>query len=80
MVDFGIGLRRMDSVAEDAARAEALGYTFVSTGEHVFFYGPIGNGLDEHVDGLGQLMELIGEVNAEAPAHTTPDHPRRELS
>ena len=44
-VEFGIGLRRLDSVAEDARAAEALGYEFVSTGEHVFFYGPIGNGL-----------------------------------
>jgi len=44
-VEFGIGLRRLDSVAEDAREAEALGYEFVSTGEHVFFHGPIGNGL-----------------------------------
>lgn len=44
-VEFGIGLRRLDNVAEDARNAEALGYEFVSTGEHVFFYGPIGNGL-----------------------------------
>ena len=44
-MEFGIGLRRLDNVAEDARRAEALGYQFVSTGEHVFFYGPIGNGL-----------------------------------
>lgn len=44
-VEFGIGLRRLDSVAADARDAEALGYEFVSTGEHVFFYGPIGNGL-----------------------------------
>ena len=32
-------------MAEDAKNAEALGYDFVSTGEHVFFYGPIGNSL-----------------------------------
>ncbi len=44
-VEFGIGLRRLDSVAEDAKHAEDLGYEFVSTGEHVFFYGPIGNSL-----------------------------------
>ena len=44
-IEFGIGLRRFDSAAEDARLAEALGYEFVSTGEHVFFYGPIGNGL-----------------------------------
>lgn len=44
-VEFGIGLRRLDSVAEDALNAENLGYEFIATGEHVFFYGPIGNGL-----------------------------------
>jgi probable F420-dependent oxidoreductase len=44
-VRFGIGLRRLDNTAEDARNAEALGYEFVSTGEHVFFYGPTGNGL-----------------------------------
>ena len=44
-VRFGIGLRRFENTAEDARNAEALGYEFVSTGEHVFFYGPTGNGL-----------------------------------
>ncbi len=44
-VEFGIGLPRLDSIAESAQRAEALGYDFLSTGEHVFFYGPIGNSL-----------------------------------
>ncbi len=44
-VRFGIGLRRIENTAEDAKNAEALGYEFVSTGEHVFFYGPTGNGL-----------------------------------
>ncbi|MEO2172494.1 MAG: LLM class flavin-dependent oxidoreductase [bacterium] len=44
-VQFGIGLRRLDTVAEDAKNAESLGYEFLSTGEHVFFYGPINNGL-----------------------------------
>lgn len=44
-VQFGIGLRRLDDVAANARQAEALGYDFLSTGEHVFFYGPTGNGL-----------------------------------
>ena len=44
-LELGIGLPRLDSVAESAQRAESLGYDFISTGEHVFFYGPIGNGL-----------------------------------
>ena len=42
---FGIGLRRLDDVARSAREAEDLGYEFVCTGEHVFFYGPINNGL-----------------------------------
>ena len=44
-VEFGIGLRRLDHVAADAREAEALGYEYVCTGEHVFFHGPVGNGL-----------------------------------
>jgi len=44
-LEFGIGLRRVDTVAADAKQAEALGFDFVTTGEHVFFYGPIGNSL-----------------------------------
>ncbi len=44
-VEFGISLRRLDTIAQDAKIAEDLGYEFVVTGEHVFFYGPIGNGL-----------------------------------
>jgi probable F420-dependent oxidoreductase len=44
-LQFGIGLRRLDDVAANAREAEALGYDFLSTGEHVFFYGPTGNGL-----------------------------------
>ena len=44
-LEFGIVLRRLDEVAANAAEAEALGYEFVATGEHVFFHGPIGNGL-----------------------------------
>lgn len=44
-LELGIGLPRLDAIAMSAQRAEALGYDFLSTGEHVFFYGPIGNGL-----------------------------------
>ena len=43
-VEFGISLRRPENVAADAAQAEELGYDFVSTGEHVFFHGPVNNG------------------------------------
>ena len=44
-LEFGIGTRRLDNVADDARIAEDLGYTYIVTGEHVFFYGPINNGL-----------------------------------
>jgi len=44
-IEFGIGLRRLDSVTEDAKIAEDLGYSYLCSGEHVFFYGPINNGL-----------------------------------
>ncbi len=72
-VEFGIGLRRIDTVAEDAQTAEALGYEFVSTGEHVFFYGPIGNGLIQLAAAAGatsriKLMSTITLVPLYPPA------------
>ncbi|MEZ5560541.1 MAG: LLM class flavin-dependent oxidoreductase [Pseudomonadales bacterium] len=72
-VEFGIGLRRLDSVAANAAEAEALGYDFVSTGEHVFFYGPIGNGLISLAAAAGatrhiKLMSTITLVPLYPPA------------
>ncbi len=42
-IEIGIGFVRLDDIAASARRAEALGYDFLSTGEHVFFHGPIGN-------------------------------------
>ena len=61
---FGIGLRRFDSVAEDARVAEALGYHFVVTGEHFFFYGPIGNGLIQLAAAAGatQSIQLMSTI------------------
>ena len=44
-IRFGIGLRRTEHIVEDARKAEALGYQFATTGEHVFFHGPVPNGL-----------------------------------
>ena len=61
-LELGIGLPRLDSVAESAQRAESLGYDFISTGEHVFFYGPIGNG-------------LISLAAAAGVAHAEPEAP-----
>ena len=63
-VEFGIGLRRLDNVAEDARNAEALGYEYVATGEHVFFYGPIGNGLISLAAAAGatQHIKLLSAI------------------
>ncbi len=63
-VEFGIGLRRVDTVAADAKEAEALGFDFVSTGEHVFFYGPIGNGLISLATAAGatERIKLISTI------------------
>jgi len=44
-IDFGISLSRRNDIAAEARAAEAMGYDFVTTGEHVFFYGPTTNGL-----------------------------------
>lgn len=44
-VDFGITLLTGDQVADSAREAEARGFDFVAAGEHVFFTGPIDNGL-----------------------------------
>ncbi|MGD9752189.1 MAG: LLM class flavin-dependent oxidoreductase [Acidimicrobiia bacterium] len=42
-LEFGIGLRRMDAVAELARKAEDLGYDYVQVGEHVSFNVPVSN-------------------------------------
>ncbi len=44
-LEFGIGLPRPDDVASGARNAEALGFDFVTTGEHVsVFFESIGKG------------------------------------
>jgi len=70
---FGIGLRRLDDVAANARQAEALGYDFLSTGEHVFFHGPVGNGLISLAAAAGattriRLMSTITLVPLYPPA------------
>lgn len=57
-IELGIGLPRLDAIAENAQRAEALGYDFLSTGEHVFFYGPIGNGLISLATAAGATSKI----------------------
>lgn len=63
-IEFGIGLRNITTVAADAQTAEALGYDFVCTGEHVFFHGPIGNGLIQLAAAAGatKTINLISAI------------------
>ena len=72
-IELGIGLSRLDDIAGSAVRAESLGYDFVSTGEHVFFYGPIGNGFVSLAVAAGatsriKLMSTITLVPLYPPA------------
>ncbi|MEM7003026.1 MAG: LLM class flavin-dependent oxidoreductase [Pseudomonadota bacterium] len=63
-LELGIGLPRLDNIAASAQRAEALGYDFLATGEHVFFYGPIGNGLISLAAAAGatQRIKLMSTI------------------
>lgn len=72
-IEFGIGFRRLDDVAAEAREAEALGYQFISTGEHVFFHGPTANGLISLAAAAGateriKLMSTITLVPLYPPA------------
>ena len=42
-IEFGITFTDVETVAEHARRLEELGFDVVGCGEHVSFYGPIGN-------------------------------------
>ena len=44
-LEFGITLAGSGDLAREAREAEAQGYDYVATGEHVFFHGPTTNGL-----------------------------------
>lgn len=44
-LEFGIGLHRMDTIADLAREAEDLGYDYVGTGEHVSFNVPVSNSM-----------------------------------
>ncbi|MFB3104114.1 MAG: LLM class flavin-dependent oxidoreductase [Pseudomonadales bacterium] len=72
-IEFGIGFRRLDDIAAEAREAESLGYQFITTGEHVFFYGPTGNGLISLAAAAGatehiKLMSSITLVPLYPPA------------
>jgi len=63
-IELGIGLSDFENIADNAKRAEQLGYDFISTGEHVFFYGPIGNGLITLAAAAGatQTIKLMSTI------------------
>ena len=64
-LEFGITLSQPADVAAEASAAEALGYDFVSTGEHVFFYGP-------NTHGLITLAAAAGAPRRTEGAHRRP--------
>ncbi|MEM9650937.1 MAG: LLM class flavin-dependent oxidoreductase [Actinomycetota bacterium] len=43
--EFGIALRLLAGAKEEARNAEALGFDYLSTGEHIMFYGPTANNM-----------------------------------
>ncbi|MFT7647896.1 MAG: alkanesulfonate monooxygenase SsuD [Candidatus Poriferisodalaceae bacterium] len=44
-VEFGISLRMLHGAKAEARNAEALGYDYLLTGEHIMFHGPTSNNL-----------------------------------
>jgi probable F420-dependent oxidoreductase len=44
-VEFGLSLSSMSTVGEFARGAEAMGFDYLTCGEHLMFHGPIGNSL-----------------------------------
>lgn len=44
-IEFGISMGLLRGAKEEARRAEALGYDYLLTGEHLMFYTPVANNL-----------------------------------
>ncbi|MCP5024811.1 MAG: LLM class flavin-dependent oxidoreductase [Actinomycetia bacterium] len=44
-VEFGISMRLLKGAKQEAQKAEALGYDYVLTGEHIMFHGPTANNM-----------------------------------
>ncbi len=44
-IEFGISQRLLDGAKDEARRAEALGYDYLLTGEHIMFHGPTANNM-----------------------------------
>ena len=44
-IEFGISLRLLHGAAGEARRAEALGFDYLLTGEHIMFHGPTANNM-----------------------------------
>lgn len=44
-IEFGVSLRLLRECKEEARSAEALGYDYLLTGEHIMFHGPTANNM-----------------------------------
>ena len=44
-IEFGVSLRLLSGAKDEARRAEAYGYDYLLTGEHIMFHGPTANNL-----------------------------------
>src|SRR5271167_69561 len=44
-VEFGLSLSSMTTITSSARNAEAMGFDYLTCGEHLMFHGPIGNSL-----------------------------------
>ena len=44
-IEFGVSLRLLGGAKDEARNAEALGYDYLLTGEHIMFHGPTSNNL-----------------------------------
>jgi probable F420-dependent oxidoreductase len=45
VIEFGISMGLLRGAKDDARGAEALGYDYLVTGEHLMFHGPVGNNM-----------------------------------
>jgi probable F420-dependent oxidoreductase len=63
-VDFGLSLSSMSSVPPFARSAEAMGFDYLTCGEHLMFHGPIGNSLIAlaAAAGVTQKIKLMSTI------------------
>lgn len=64
-LSLGVWASAVGDGLDDVREAERLGVRMVKRGERV---GPMGETLDEQITGLGQLVDLVAEVDRDDPA------------